>query len=644
MNVEQAVILAGGRGSRLSKRLKGLPKPLIDIGGKPLLEWQILLLKRYNFKKIIILVNFRSNQIVKFCKENNNWGLDIRCIRDGRFSGTAGAVLNVYDQLDSNFLVMYGDTMLEVDLARLGSAHLQTSDASCTLFVHPNDHPKDSDIVELDISGYVSAFHPYPHSLNEYLPNSVNAALYILRREAIEPWLIREPTEALDFGRNIFPEMLRNGQKLFGYYSPEYIKDCGTPCRLDKINQDFQSGKISRSCLSEKQPTIFIDRDGTLNEDVEYLAHPDKLLLFPGVPNAVRRINKSDYRACIVTNQPVVARGDCSLNELRLIHNKLETLLGEQGAFIDRIYVCPHHPDRGFPGEVDELKIKCLCRKPGSGLIDEAVSTLNSDLSQSWFIGDSTTDIATAHRAGIRSILVETGYAGLDGKFQNLPDFTMPDFVTAVRFILDVFPNALPLARNLLQCVRPGDIVLLGGQSRSGKTSIASLFKCALSAAGFSVHVFSTDRWLRSAEDRSAGVLGRHDIVGLQEVFYQLASRNSCSVSIDLPFYEKHSRRQMRDHSRVQVAPSDIVIIEGVVALGLDHQRKRNVHAFGLRIPEKERHARFVKEYVKRSNNVEFANSLYAQRMIDEYEVVEGFLSEVRIVPPLLDDYSFTGS
>jgi histidinol-phosphate phosphatase family protein len=637
LSLVQAVILAGGQGTRLKERLGDLPKPLIDVAGTPLLERQILLLKRYGYQCIIILVNYQADKIEQFCKAHAQWGLNIRCVDDGEPRGTAGAVLNIFDQLDEEFLVVYGDTMLEVDLARFATAHAQHSDGAGTIFLHPNDHPQDSDLVELNAEGCVTAFHPYPHQKGRFLPNLVNAALYILRRDGIEPWQHKTPAGIFDFGKNLFPELLARGSKLYGYNSPEYIKDCGTPSRLDKITQHLLSGKIDRSSLSHPQPTVFIDRDGTLNHEVDHLRHHEQLVLFEDVQEAMRRLNQSDYRTCIVTNQPVVARGECSLDELKNIHNKLETLLGEQGAYVDRIYACPHHPDKGFAGEVVALKIKCDCRKPGTALVAQAVAELNSDLSQSWFIGDTTTDVETARRAGLISILVETGYAGLDHKYLCTADFTVPDFSSAVRFILDVFPQSLQSAQELLRNVAPGALILVGGQARSGKTTAAGIFKMALQAKGKRAHVVSTDQWLLSAPDRKAGVFGRHDMQGLQQTFEALTTQRAEMISIGLPAYLKKTRTRVPDAKQLEVSPSDIVIIEGVVALSLQAEQTKHIHHFAISLPEPLRRERFMAEYIKRSGNVQEAEALYSQRMDDEYDTVQTYQERAQLIPSFTD-------
>ncbi|MCE5361502.1 MAG: HAD-IIIA family hydrolase, partial [Acidithiobacillus sp.] len=178
---------------------------------------------------------------------------------------------------------------------------------------------------DIDDSGTVLGFHPYPHSEMVWLPNLVNAGLYYVRRDALLPW--KDAPGMLDFGKDLFPDMIAHGMRLRGYKSPEYIKDVGTPERLDKVSADFRSGRIARSRLDHEQKAVFLDRDGTINREVGHLARVEDFELLPGVARAIRRLNGSEYRVCVVTNQPVVARGGCSPGELRRIHNKMETLL-----------------------------------------------------------------------------------------------------------------------------------------------------------------------------------------------------------------------------------------------------------------------------------------------------------------------------
>jgi histidinol-phosphate phosphatase family protein len=434
-----AVILAGGKGTRLADRLGAMPKAMVDVAGKPLLERQIHHLVAFGVTDIVLLVNHGAQYIANFVAGLVDLDVRIRIVNDGEPRGTAGAAIAALDHLCDRFIVVYGDTLINVDLAALVRAHMRAH-ADITLLLHPNDHPQDSDIVEVDDEGWVRRIHPYPHSAGNFLPNSVNAALYVVEKRALLPY--RAWTVPSDFGKDVFPAMLASGANIFGYSSFEYIKDVGTPQRLEKVERDLRNGVVDRARLTVPQKAVFVDRDGTLNVHRGFIKDAEQLELLPGVANGIRRLNENEFRVVVVTNQPVVARGETSLAQLHRIHAKLETLLGREGAFVDAIFFCPHHPDKGFVGEVSALKIDCDCRKPKTGLVDRAVRAINIDISRSWLIGDTMRDILTAARANLRSILVTTGDTNSGGGPDAKPDFVRTDFGDAVDTILSLSERA----------------------------------------------------------------------------------------------------------------------------------------------------------------------------------------------------------
>jgi histidinol-phosphate phosphatase family protein len=435
----QLIILAGGAGTRLRARLGDLPKPMIPVADKPLLEHQVKLAKKFGFTDLIFFVHYRADLIEKYFGDGKNFGVQIQYVLEKEPLGTAGAVLAGFEKLAERFVVLYGDTMVNVDLNRIWNAH-EKAKAAATLLLHPNDHPFDSDLVEINSESFVTAFHNRPHAENVWRQNLVNAGLYVLEKSALKSFLPSAnshlPSAILDFGKDVFPAMVRAGKKLLGYNSPEFIKDIGTPGRYDKISAQFAVGIVQRSSLATPQRAVFLDRDGTLIPDKDCLSSADGLELLPGVAESIHELNYNGWRTVVVTNQPVIAKGFCDETELQKIHNKLETLLGREHAFLDRIYFCPHHPEKGFAGERTELKMDCDCRKPKIGMIQKAVADLNIDLKQSWLIGDTTTDLQTAKNAGLKSILVRTGAGGRDGKFSAQPDFVFDTLVQAVDFIV----------------------------------------------------------------------------------------------------------------------------------------------------------------------------------------------------------------
>ena len=301
--------------------------------------------------------------------------------------------------------------------------------------VHPNDHPFDSDLVELDKNELnILQFHP-KNSKKKYIPNLVNAALYIFSPEIFN---YIQPDINLDFGRDVFPEIIKNGGKLNAYYSSEYIKDMGTPKRIKQVEVDIKSGKVSRLNNENKRKAIFIDRDGVINKEVDSLCKIEDFELIHNSAKAIKMINKSEYLAVVVTNQPVIAKGFCSEDDVRNIHSKMEQLIGLENAYLDKIYFCPHHPESGFKGEVIELKIDCECRKPNTGMIKKAVKDLNIDLLESYIIGDTTSDIKTGEKIGLKTILVKTGYSGRDKKYVVSPNYHCENLFEAVKKILKI--------------------------------------------------------------------------------------------------------------------------------------------------------------------------------------------------------------
>ena len=628
--MKQVVILAGGKGTRLRERLGDLPKALIDVCGVPLLQRQIDLAKRYAFTNALVLVNHAADRIVEYCASKGDCGIDIDCVDDGFPRGTAGATLAVFDRLANEFLVMYGDTMLEVDLMRFHSYHAQHPGAAATLFVHPNDHPRDSDLVEIDDDGRIVGFHPYPHDDARYYPNLVNAALYWVDKQALVPWLKQQ--RALDFGKDLFPAMLQKGFTLRGYRSPEYIKDIGTPSRLDKVCADLRSGKIARASLEHPQPMVFIDRDGTINREVDHLRQPDQFELLPGVGDAIKRLHASSYRCCVVTNQPVIARGECTFEGLRQIHNRMETLLGQQGAFVDRIYCCPHHPDSGFAGERAELKMDCDCRKPKTGMIERAILEFNVDRSRSWLVGDSSVEIETARRAGLKSVLVETGYAGLDYRAWATPDAIVPDLGAAVSFILERYPRLLSYCSQLAEDIGAGAIVLIGGQARSGKSTFAAVLRDAIRARGLGAQVLSADRWLKSERQRGPGVLGRYDMAALQGLVADLGDKQRRPSVLALPGYHKLKRERIDCVETSALSPDDVLVIEGTVSLALETATAVETHRFHVEIDEAARKQRILREYRLRGYAQTQALEVYLARRDDEFQAVQAMAAAARKV------------
>jgi D-glycero-D-manno-heptose 1,7-bisphosphate phosphatase len=216
--------------------------------------------------------------------------------------------------------------------------------------------------------------------------------------------------------------------RIFAYSTPEYIKDMGTPERYAQVASDIERGIVRQKNLSVRQKCVFLDRDGTINKFTtgNFITNPEDFKLIEGAAGAVKKINSLGYLAVVITNQPVIARGEVDFQTLELIHMKMETELGRHGAYIDDLFFCPHHPDRGFAGERPEYKIDCDCRKPKPGMILQAAQKYNIDLSKSYMAGDDMRDVQAGINAGCIPVFLTDNKNTVDGNikhFVNLKEF-----------------------------------------------------------------------------------------------------------------------------------------------------------------------------------------------------------------------------
>ena len=390
------VIMAGGKGTRIAQVNATVPKPMIPIEGKPILEYQIETLKNQGYTDIILIVGHMGNVIQEYFGDGAEFGVQISYIIEEQPLGTAGALYFLKDEQKDDFLLLNGDIIFDVNIQKFLEYHCKQGTVA-TILTHPNSHPYDSGIIIADEKKRViNWLHKEDKRL--WYKNRVNAGLHMLSPRIFD--LFTE-VKKCDLDRDILKPLIKD-RELSVYDSPEYIKDMGTPDRYYAVIEDIKSGKVSAKNLKNKQKAIFLDRDGTINKYVGFLTDINEFELLDGVADAIQMINESGYLAIVVTNQPVIARGEVSVGELQEIHNKMETLLGQSGAYIDDIFYCPHHPHKGYEGERPEYKIECECRKPKPGMLFAAAEKYNIDLRESWMIGDGENDIEAGRNAGCK--------------------------------------------------------------------------------------------------------------------------------------------------------------------------------------------------------------------------------------------------
>lgn len=434
----KVVIMAGGKGTRIASVRNDIPKPMIELCGKPILLHQIECLKRNGLTDIILVTGHLAHFISDYFGDGSKFGVNISYFEETSPLGTAGSLFKMVEdgRLTEDFLLLCGDTILDLDFNRMIAFHKEKN-ALATLASHPNSHPYDSSLLVTETVPAEKGGLPYDSKKvtkwmakedeRLWYKNRVNAGIEVISVELIKkvalmrkenPSIIRHPEnpDKIDLDRDVLKTNVETG-RIFAYDTTEYIKDMGTPDRYYKTEKDIKSGLVLSKNLSNKQKAIFLDRDGTLTKDVGFVRDINELELAEGASQAVKMINDSGYLAVLITNQPVIARGDITFEELQEIHNKLETLLGKDGAYLDGIYYCPHHTDKGFPGERPEYKCNCECRKPKPGMILTAAKDFNIDVSSSYMIGDSGRDVECGKNAGCKdSVLVgeKSGISILD--------------------------------------------------------------------------------------------------------------------------------------------------------------------------------------------------------------------------------------
>lgn len=414
----KVVIMAGGKGTRIASVASDIPKPMIPIEGVPVLEREILSLKDQGFTDIILTVSHMADYIMHYFGNGRKFGVHIDYFVEEVPLGNAGALYKLKDQLTEDFLLLNADAVFDVDFNRFVEYH-KAKGGLVTLFTHPNSHPYDSGLIIADKNGAVEKWLAKEDERPQWYRNRVNAGLHVISPKILETEI---NTPKIDLDRQLL-KPLAGSRKMFCYDSPEYVKDMGTPDRYEAVCRDFHEGRVSAKNLKNKQKAVFLDRDGTINKYVGFLRNIDDFELIDGVADAIKKINASGYLAIVVTNQPVIARGEVSFEQLEEIHNKMETLLGADGAYLDAIYYCPHHPHKGYEGEVSELKFDCECRKPKPGMLLKAAEDINIDLRASWLIGDGENDIKAGIAAGCHTALIGNENLGQELTVNGLLEF-----------------------------------------------------------------------------------------------------------------------------------------------------------------------------------------------------------------------------
>ncbi len=414
----KALVLAGGKGTRLANITHNeIPKPMALMCGKPILEYIIQNLKDNGISDIYLSVGHLHEKIIEYFGDGTRYGVHLQYIIEDQPLGSGGALYYLKNKINDSLFICPGDVIFDIDISRMLAYH-KDKGGLITLFVHPNIHPYDSDLIIEDENGRVTELNDKNSERNFYYKNNVNAGILIIEPETLSYFTeLKKVNMEHDFVNSFIPLNV-----VYAYNSPEYIKDIGTKERFELTEKDLKSGLVQAKNLKNKQKAIFLDRDGTINIYKNFIRSVEDIELCPTASEAIKKINKSGYLTIIVSNQPVISRGEASFEEVELMFKKIETLLGHEGCYIDKYYYCPHHPHSGFEGEVKSLKIDCDCRKPKLGLLNKAVKDFNLDLSKCILIGDTDRDMMTAQNAGIKGIKIKSDANEKDWEAETLLD------------------------------------------------------------------------------------------------------------------------------------------------------------------------------------------------------------------------------
>ena len=432
-----ATIIAGGIGSR-AHGMTGdrIPKALLPVAGVPIIFRQLEVLAREGITSVTVLAGHLGDQLQPvLAGEAQRLGIAVDVIVEKEPLGTAGC-LTALGRLPHDTLIVYGDMLFDLDLSRLARFHVAQG-AILTIIAHPNDHPETSDLL-VARDGRVQAILSAKSPRQGDFRNLVPAGLYLAGPRFLTGLV---PSRKADMIHDVLPALIAEGLPIGAYNTPEYLRDVGTPARHAMAETDIADGRVERESLRHKRPAIFFDIDGTLGEEPggHGVMLPDQVALLPGAAAALKAVVAADYLAVAVTNRPQLAKGMLERDGLERIFGRLETLLARDRAWLNRIYFCPHHPEKGHAGEVAALKIACRCRKPGPGLLEEAARDLNIDLQASAVIGDSLRDIGAAQAMGLPGYGVRTGYGCGDSNTYPgpppRPDAMFDTVLDAVNFI-----------------------------------------------------------------------------------------------------------------------------------------------------------------------------------------------------------------
>jgi len=384
--VIQAVILAGGLGTRLKPITDTIPKPMIPFHGKPFLEYLIEMLVEQGIQEVILLLGYLSNKVVDYFGDGSKWNVSIIYSITSVEDDTGLRISKAKELFHDEFLLLYCDNYWPMQLENMYSLFNKTGvDALVTVYTNKDGYTRSNCIV--DEKGFITIYDK-----TRTLPGlvGVDIGFFLLRKSILN---LLSPGN-VNFEKEVIPKLVNN-RNIVAFKTDHRYYSVGSHERL-KMTDKFL----------ERRPTIILDRDGVLNKKApkaHYVTNWNEWEWLPGSMEAVCTLKRNGYQIIIVSNQAGIARGFMTRADLENIQLKMENDLGDVSASIDGIYYC-------FHGWEDN----CDCRKPKPGMLFQAQRDFNLDLSRVFFVGDDERDETAGNLAGMKTFLVNENFTLLD--------------------------------------------------------------------------------------------------------------------------------------------------------------------------------------------------------------------------------------
>ena len=557
-NITEAVIIAGGYGTRAESYSRGRPKALLKLNRKNLIDFQIESLKKSKIKKIYIVCYHLSNQILKYLKDRYP---EIIVLIEEVPKGTAGSLLPFIDHFKSNdLLVLYGDLFFENSLDNFIEFH-RNNDNDLSLIFRPNDHHLNSDLIFMS-EGFVKKTISKKSNIDKSIyRNNVPIGCYLIKKIHIS--LIKNiKKEKIDFFNDFIPYLINQKKNIMGYHDHQYFRDIGT---LNGFNS-------AKKFLKEKNNKLLalIDIDGTVTYDKPPfgIVSPAQLKLIPGSSEAIKLLNEKFIPVSAITNRPQLAKGLISEQTLYKIFAKLDYLLSSNNSsFINSYLFCPHHPESGFKGEVKKLKVNCRCRKPNIGMLKDALKIYGKNL-ETFFVGDSEVDIIAGRKFDVWTYAVRTGQSKFFSNMRKPPHYVFNNLIECVKFNLN-YRNyvKLNISNYLPKTFKKNKkfIIAIAGQSKSGKTLLAhSIIRYFQeNNKDKNSEIVSLDDLFGNFKSFDQPVLERHNIKKYQLIVDKIKNNKNFYLNR----YDPETRKISNIKYKLKVKNTSLIIIDGIFGL-----------------------------------------------------------------------------